>query len=239
MGKIISESPLPLGARGFYFGDLFFQVQPDKIVFGSRKPGEPHYTLMLGHYSGIIDLHKTSQGSSGMDRRETIGAIKVDDIQKLANKFASPIIGSLSKLIRPVSIGWLAHRHIGIVKMPYSNDADLNKTLRFGKRKRFTIDGPSFAAQIEIPEYLDSVLDYPDGMFTLVARKRKKFPGIGFLYKVTLPDQGPRLFWVKTRDLYRVMRDLGEHIFSALKQHAVSETAVQEWLEINAGSKSE
>jgi len=105
MGKIISESPLPLGARGFYFGDLFFQVQPDKIVFGSRKPGEPHYTLMLGHYSGIIDLHKTSQGSSGMDRRETIGAIKVDDIQKLANKFASPIIGSLSELIRPVSIG--------------------------------------------------------------------------------------------------------------------------------------
>lgn len=230
MDKVNREFGLPFGGRGLASEDFFVQFQGDKIVFGSRTSTE-YYTLEFGSRSGIIDLHKTYLGGLGNKIHEPVGAIEVKAIPKLAEELSSPLIDSLKNLVRRTSIGWFSHRNIGIVKGPYSNERDLNKVLRLGKKKRLIVDKQLVLDQIEIPEYLDDVFEYPDGMFRLISCRRRRTRGIGFLYKVTLPDGTPHLFWVKDRDLTRFGRQCGDLLLSKLKQYALPPDAVQKWLE--------
>lgn len=230
MDKVNRELGLPFGARGLASEDFFVQFQGDKIVFGSRTSAE-YYTLEFGRRSGMIDLHKTYWGSLGNKIHEPAGAIEVKAIPKLAGELSSPLIDSLKKLIRRTSIGWLSHRKIGIVKGPYSNEQDLIKILRLGKKKRLIADRQLALRQIGIPEYLDDVLEYPDGMFTLISCRRRSVRQIGFLYKITSPHGIPHLFWVKHRDLKRFGRQFGNLFLSKLKKCALPQDAVRKWLE--------
>ena len=113
MNQNNQSSNLPLGAKGFETENFYIQILPDKIVFGSRLPEKPHFTLAFGKQSRIMDLHKTDKEGN----HETIAAIRTDSIPRILNELASPLFISLRKLIRRTSIGWIGHRKIAIVNI--------------------------------------------------------------------------------------------------------------------------
>lgn len=231
MDEVHQRSSLPFDSKGFELDNFFIQFQPDRIVFGSRikGPGNPHYTLMLRQPSGIIDLHKTYKDNSGNEHNETVMAIRAEAIPHLLKDLGSHFLIALNRLIRKTSIGWLTHRHIFIVKGPFSIEEDMNRVFRLGRKKRLIIDKQLASLETEVLEYPDDIFVCPDGMFLLISCRRKRIRQVGFLHKVTI-DRIPRLFWMKDRDLVRFGREFGDLLLQKLKDYEESPNVIQEWL---------
>ena len=77
------------------------------------------------------------------------------------------MVVELFGLIRPLRLGWMTHRGIGIARgVDPINDRDLAAVTR--KRKhRLVIDAQLYRQNIFIPEYLEEVYEFPDGQFAL------------------------------------------------------------------------
>src|SRR5260370_41957942 len=107
--------------------------------------------------------------------------------------------GELLGLVRPLRLGWLKHRNIGIARGidPVSDD-DIAAVTRKRKR-RLTLDAELYEQNLFVPEFLEEVYEFPDGNFALFHRGRQ----IGIGFKKTYADGNVRLFWIKRRDLAR------------------------------------
>jgi hypothetical protein len=102
-------------------------------------------------------------------------------------------------LLRPLRLGRLKHRKIGIVRgLDPVSDAAIAAVTR-KRKKRPTFDADLSDKNVFFPEYLD-VYGFPDGNFSLVHRGRS----IGFGFNTTRADGCVRLFWIKRRDLMRL-----------------------------------
>lgn len=85
----LPESPhrvglLPDGAIGIESGDFAIEFRGNKVVVLAKAAAE-HYTLQLGHQSGVLDVHRTWLDPDGTPRHRTIFAIRHADIALLLN----------------------------------------------------------------------------------------------------------------------------------------------------------
>jgi hypothetical protein len=121
------------------------------------------------------------------------------------------------RLLRPLKVGWMKHRNIGIARCidPVSDD-DVAAVTRKRKR-RLTVDAELYKRNVFVPEFLEEVYDFPDGNFALFHRGRQ----IGVGFKKTYAGDDVRLFWIKLGDLKRFGNDWQEKIGGALARFAI------------------
>ena len=81
----------------------------------------------------MIDLHETTYDANGRERHRTVAALKSDDLSTALREIA-PMLPELFRLMRPLRLGWLKHRNIGIARGVHPvSDGDIAAVTR--KRK--------------------------------------------------------------------------------------------------------
>ncbi len=205
---------LPHGAKGIEGDDFAIEFRADKIVFVPKAVGNAaHYTLHMGANSGVIDLHET--GGNGETHR-TLLAVRKDDLLGLLQKMG-PIVPELLGLLRPLRLGWLKHRNIGIARgIEPVADAEIVAVTR-KRKKRLVLDPELYRQNIACPEFLEDVYDFPDGNFTLLHKGR----AIGMGFKKTDAQGDIRLFWIKRRDLFRFAHYWQQRLIEPLQRMAI------------------
>jgi hypothetical protein len=205
---------LPHGAKGIEGDGFAVEFRADKIVFVPRADRKAtHYTLHTGANSGIIDLHAT--GGDGETHR-TLFAVRKDDLFGLLQEMA-PIVPELLGLLRPLRLGWLKHRNIGIARgIEPVGDAEIAAVTR-KRKKRLVLDPELYCQNIACPEFLEDVYDFPDGNFTLLHKGR----AIGIGFKKTNAKGDVRLFWIKRRDLFRFGHEWQRILIAAFQRIAI------------------
>lgn len=119
--------------------------------------------------------------------------------------------------IRPLRLGWLKHRNIGIARgIEPVSDEDIAAVTR-KRKKRLALNAELYRQNIIAPEFLEGVYDFPDGNFTLLHRGR----AIGIGFKHTDAEGNVRLFWIKRRDLLRFGNDWQRRVMDALQRIAI------------------
>jgi hypothetical protein len=189
---------LPNGAKGIEGEGFAFQVGRDKVIFVPKSAGRgAHYTFQTNPASGVIDLHETVIDPDGQERHRTLFAY-ADHLPTVLGELA-PMASAFFRLMRPLRLGWLKHRHIGIARgVDPLSDADVAATTT-KRRGRLSVDPKLYEQNIYVPEYLEEIYDFPDGNFSLHHGGRQ----IGIGFKKTERDGRVHLFWIKDRDLTR------------------------------------
>lgn len=218
--------PLPHAAKGIEGDDFAIVLGSHKVVFIFKHPSgcelneqgpETHYTLHAGPGSGVIDLHETKTLPDGQKRHRTLFALRTDGIPALARQIA-PMFNELLGLLRPLRLGWMMHRGIGVARgIDPVSDQDIAAVTRKRKR-RLILDPQLYEKNVFIPEYLEEIYEFPDGPFALFDRRRK----IGLGFKVTDPRGNARLFWIRRRDLLRFCNYWQQHVINALQSAAIA-----------------
>jgi hypothetical protein len=205
---------LPFGAKGIEGDGFAVEFRGDKIVFVPQADGSnAHYTLHADPNSGVIDLHETR--SDGKTHR-TLFAVRKDDLLGLLQDTAT-VVPELLGLMRPLRLGWLKHRNIGIARgIEPVSDSDIAAVTRKRKR-RLVVDPELYRQNINCPEFLEDVYDFPDGNFTLLYRGRP----IGLGFKQTDAQGNARLFWIKRRDLLRFGHYWQRRMLEAMQRIAI------------------
>src|SRR5213594_1933042 len=125
---------LPHGAKGIEAEDFALQFGDDKVILVPKSAGQgKHYTFHAVPASGVIDVHETTIDADGRVQHRTLFALRRDDLPPMLQELA-PMVPELFRLMRPLRLGWLKHRDIGIASGidPVSDD-DIAVTR---KRKR-------------------------------------------------------------------------------------------------------
>jgi len=213
---------LPHGAKGIEGDEFAVEFRGDKIVFVAKADGNTtHYTLHAGPNSGVIDLHETAGDG---ETHRTLFAVRKDDLLPLLQEMA-PAVPELLGLLRPLSLGWLKHRNIGIARgIEPTADSDIAAVTR-KRKKRLALDPELYHQNINCPEFLEDVYDFPDGNFTLLHRGRP----IGLGFKQTDAQGNVRLFWIKRRDLLRFGHYWQQRVVEALQRIAIPKDRYAEY----------
>jgi hypothetical protein len=220
---------LPHGANVFDGEGFAVAFGADKIVFIAKPRAdgqtveprtEMHYTFHAGPESGVIDLHETTTAANGQKHHRTLFAMRTNDLPPALQQLA-PMLGQLLSLVRPVRVGWMMHRGIGIARGvdPLSDQefAAVTRKIKIRGKSRLIIDAQLYQQNIFVPEYLEDVYEFPDGTFTMFHKQRK----IGFGFKATDASGNVRLFWIKRRDLLRFGHDWQQKVIDALLSAAI------------------
>jgi hypothetical protein len=203
-----AADPLPHNARGIDLGDFVMLFCADKIIV-TRKTGGDHFTLHSGYKSGVIDLHRTWKDDQGSEQHTTIFAMRRDNIPALLRELNS-LPQSLGRLLRPLRLGWLGRRGIGIAWGVLPTDEEhINRVS----------DREKLLCGIYSPEYLDEVRWQPDGQFTLWRNGRM----IGIAFKSTDLHGNARLAWMKSQDLQRFQGQVWCLIREVAMRYAIPE----------------
>ncbi len=212
-----SKPSLPHGATGIEFGNVVIEFRGDKVVVLAKDRGE-HYTLHVGHKSGILDVHRTWRDPAGIERHQTLFAMRHADLPAFLNEFASMTTG-IVRLLRRLRLGWLYRHGIGIVRglEPLSDGDIAAVTRRRLGRKRLVIDEDKIQADVQVPEYLDEVWDFPDGAFSLFDGGRR----IGIGIKATDHAGFGRLFWFKLSDVTKLFRSFEDRFLPTALKYAI------------------
>lgn len=218
---------LPLGAKGIEGDGFAVEFRGDKIVFVPKAEGNAtHYTLHAGPNSGVIDLHETRDDGAS---HHTLFAIRKDDLLGLLQEM-SAVVPELLGLLRPLRLGWLKHRSIGIARgIEPVSDADIAAVTR-KRKKRLALDPHLYRENINYPEFLEDVYNFPDGNFTLLHRGR----AIGIGFKQTDAQVNVRLFWIKRRDLLRFGHYWQRKLVESLKRIAIPPERYAEYPHLRA-----
>ena len=208
---------LPHGAKGIEGEGFAVEFRDDKLIFVLKSlGGGKHYTLHAGPDSGVMDVHETTTDDAGRQQHRTLFALRKDDLLPVLQELA-PIVPELFGLLRPLRVGWLKHRNIGIARgVEPVSDADIAAVTRKRKR-RLALDAELYRQNLFSPEYLEEVYDFPDGNFALMHRGRN----IGIGFKRTDAAGSIRLFWIKRRDLARFGNVWQEKVIDALRRIAI------------------
>jgi hypothetical protein len=224
---------LPHGAKGIESEDFAIAFGGDRIVFVSkpRPEGRPHgeetekhYTFHAGPDSGVMDVHETTLHEDGQKQYRTLFALQSGDLPAVLGELA-PMLPELFSLLRPLRLGWLKHRNIGIARgIDPVTDEDIATITRKRKRK-LTLDPELYQQNVFVPEFLEEVYVFPDGNFALFHCGRQ----IGIGFKKTDAEGHVRLFWIKRRDLLRFGHDWQEKVIDALRRIAIPPESYAEY----------
>lgn len=212
-----SRGLLPHHATGIDLGDFAVEFRPNKFILFRLEVGD-HFTLHSGDHSGIIDVHRTWTDDEGNTHHETLFAIHRERIVYVLKRFKTEI-PKLESVLRHLRIGWLSRQRIGVLcnALPIE-DGHIARVTRRKTRKRLQIDPFLHQEQLFVPEYLDDILDLPDGSIFFLTRRQALF-GIGI--KARQPNGALWLRWVRVPEFGRVMEKVGETLVTILKEHGI------------------
>ena len=91
-----SDHPLPKGAYGLDLGELVLALARDKLIF-TPKGAREHYTLHLGPYSRVIDVHKTTLREDGTEEHLTLFSITHNELRTIARHRRPVVLGPHSQ----------------------------------------------------------------------------------------------------------------------------------------------
>jgi len=206
---------IPHGAVGFDLVDTAIEFRGDKMIFVSKTCAD-HYTVQLDTPSGVLDIHRTWKDESGREQHRTVFAMHRADVPKLIRELTPVTMGLLS--LRRLRLGWLARNDIAVVRgLEMTSVEEIAKVTRKARRKRLVLDEANLRAQLQIPEYLEEVWDFPDGAFSLLQRGHR----IGIGIKLTDQFGEARLYWMKFRGLMGRSRVAWDQIFKAAMRYAI------------------
>jgi hypothetical protein len=162
-----------------------------------------HFTLHPGHRSGVIDFHKTNERlpSSDPSRHETLAAIPKEEIMRCLTRFGPNHVWDLLRLLRPIRIGWIARRRLGMVAFP--TEPQLNSVSEIRIRASPPACFERRNDSMPIREFLEDIFEMPDTCFLLFDCKRPPPTMYGVLFKVIGPRGETVLYWIRLRDLRR------------------------------------
>ncbi len=162
-----------------------------------------HYTLHPGHHSGVIDFHKTNERLPEGDpaRYETLAAIGKGEIVRNIEAVGEDPVMDLLRLLRPIRLGWIARRRLGVGAFPMEAELDGPSSIRIKA-------GPAEWAEplkswMKVPEFIDDIFLMPNAAFLLFDCRRPTQPPYGVLFKIVGPHGVSSLCWIKLRDLRR------------------------------------
>jgi hypothetical protein len=162
-----------------------------------------HYTLHPGHDSGVIDIHKTNERLPEGDsaRYETLAAIGQDEIVRYLEAVGKDPVTDLLRLLRPIRLGWIALRRLGVVAFPTEAELDGVSSIRIKPGSAEWAE--PLKSLVKVPEVIDDILLMPNAAFLLFDCRRPTQPPYGVLFKVVGPDGVFSLCWIRLRDLKR------------------------------------
>jgi hypothetical protein len=213
----MKRSVLPHRARGIEIENFALQFLSDKILFVPRTVGNgEHYTFYVEPASGILDVHETKMSSGRSEQHRTLFAMRRDNLPAALSEMM-PLLSELFTLLRPLRLGWLRHRGIGIARgVDLISDEDIAAVTR-RRKNRLVIDPELYKRNILVPKFLEDVYDFPDGVFALFRRQRR----IGMGFKATGAHGEVWLSWVKLTDLMRFGHSLQDKVMSTLASFAI------------------
>ncbi|HKV78885.1 MAG TPA: hypothetical protein VJP02_12120 [Candidatus Sulfotelmatobacter sp.] len=162
-----------------------------------------HFTLHPGHKSGKIDVHRTNEGVPDGDpsKYETLTTIAKKDIVDKLQQMGMGHIHELLGLLRPIRLGWIARRCLGIVAFP--TDAELSSVSAFRIKSTPAENAEFLRCWMRMPEFIDEILELPNEAFLLFDCKKVSSPPYGVLLRLKDSRGGVRLLWARFSDLLR------------------------------------
>lgn len=163
----------------------------------------------------MLDIHRTWRDADGIERHQTVFAMRHADLFAFLNDLASMTTG-MFRLLRRLRPGWLYRHSISVVRGldPVTKQEMAAVTRRKPGRKRIVVDEEKFQANLQIPEYLNEIWDFPDGAFSLFDGGRR----IGIGIKATDRTGFARFYWFKLRDVSRFFKSCeGLFLATAIK----------------------
>jgi hypothetical protein len=225
----MGSNTLPHGAKGIDGENFVVHFGDDKIVFAPKAAGRgKHYTFHAGPKSGVMDVHETAIGADGREQHRTLFALRMEDVPLVLGELVA-MPAEFLRLLRPLRLGWLKHRDIGIARgIDPVSDEDIAAVTR-KRRRRLTLDAQRYEQNVYVPKYLEEVFDFPDGNFSLHHRDRK----IGIGFKKTDGEGSVRLFWIKLRDLTHFGNAWQAKVAAALDRFGIPEDRYAEYPFLN------
>jgi hypothetical protein len=185
------------------FKGLIVKFLPSGKVLVVPEGSGYHYTLHPGHQSGVIDFHKTDERLPPSDpaRYETLAAIQQEELVGNLEAVGQRPIMDLVRLVRPIRLGWIARRRLGVVAFPTEAELDSVSGIRIKV-------GPAECAEplngwMKRPEFIDDILQMPNTAFLLLDCRKATSPPYGVLFKISGPRGVVSLGWIRLRDLHR------------------------------------
>jgi hypothetical protein len=130
-----------------------------------------HFTLHPGNTSGNIDIHRTDERLSQGDaaRYETLVTVSREDIVEKVQRLGTGHVRKLPTLLRPIRIGWMAHRRLGVVGLP--TEAEVNKVSTIRLTLDPVVDTQLLRSWMRTPEFLEEILELPNETFQCSTQK--------------------------------------------------------------------
>ncbi|MBI3132446.1 MAG: hypothetical protein HYZ13_14110 [Acidobacteria bacterium] len=191
--------PLPHGVKKLDLQTAVLTFLDDKLFYAIKGSTE-HVTVQFGPHSKQLDVHRTRRTTGGIEDYETLLRIPHDRLAPLLESVGKDFLPKVWSLFRPLRIGWMARHRIGAEPafFPVESDWEQITTVR---KKRLYVDAEKLVKHMGKLDYLEDLLDLPDGRaFSLISYK-KAFKIIGFGIKVTDSNGRPRLRWCSNRRL--------------------------------------
>lgn len=187
------------------FGSI--AARPDgKLVFIPRGQPVPfHYTFHPGTNSGFIDFHKKIEGKP-VPTYETLFKVSHDEIAKELERIGRKLVPLFLGIVKPVTLAWLHHRGFAVSAGYYPSVNQLRRA-GGGQGRRLKIDEGVMSKLIRAPEFFEDIFELEDRAFPIFKRRRSRpWRQVGTLFKGPVrPDNDPLLYWIKLRELGRVM----------------------------------
>jgi hypothetical protein len=175
-----------------------------KVIF-KLKGETSHFTLHPGRRSGVIDLHKTDELAPARDasKYQTIGKISQAELITRLSAIGPHLIPELLRLIRPIRLGWIMRRRLGIGPA-FPPDSALTRISGIRVRPGNAALSEPFKSWMQPPEFYDEVLQHPGKAFYLFdCRKTNPSTPYGLLFTYREPHRAVQMKWIKYGDLLK------------------------------------
>jgi hypothetical protein len=187
-----------------------------KIVF-KREGDECHYTVNFSDDLGLLDLHRTWETRRLGDpaRHEQLFRIALADLATILNEVSVDLPQRILGLLKPIRIGWMARRRLGIMVM--KQDSSANDVDAIKLRNADTTD-EELHRWLDIPEYLDDIRNTPHvGALIHDCRRDPPVP-FGLLFTIPVADGVVLLRWVKLKAVRCFMREQEHRLRDAFER---------------------
>ncbi len=219
---------LPHKAKGIRIGSVQVMFPRDKIVIA--PPGDWHVTIHSGPHSGSVDVHETHRTTESVSHR-TLYTISHESLERLLAELGPQLPRLLSELLDPLRPGWMARQGLVPVLGWLSDTHDELAAVTKVRSRKLEVSLEKLRAAGRIPEYVDDLLDLPDGSsFTLVRpHKRKSYRVVGIGFKATDSLGRKRLSWLCTKTLLARIRPLRQLFTEAALRYG---TVHEPWAQV-------
>jgi hypothetical protein len=209
--------------KGIDLGEVLLHFASEKLVISSKAVGaREHLTVHFGPASRVLDIHKTRTAADGTKTYQTLFEITHDNLERMVQELACPILESLMGVARPLTPEYMQKRGIGALVGPVPTQANLGAAIEVRKR-RLTVNEKRLAAEYSVPKYLDELYNLEEGeMFILITRVNRGNPRrVGFGFPLTDHRNRRRLVWIPDRLLEEQLDRLSELFQTALAKFGV------------------